>query len=96
MYTKDKPIPIMVDKKIKPIASPQRELFDIVLGGDYYVSFEDNIAYKCKVVRTQPNSWRIWIAGGPRILCLHVDEIGRTPEEAIQNQVVYNFNYINI
>ncbi|MDR0994743.1 MAG: hypothetical protein LBL81_00450 [Tannerella sp.] len=41
---------IKVDKAIKPIHYSQRKPVDLVVGNDYYVSFGENTALRCKLM----------------------------------------------
>ncbi len=42
---------VKVDKTIKPIHFRKRKTNDLVVGGDYYVSFGCNDAYPCRLIK---------------------------------------------
>jgi hypothetical protein len=86
---------IKVDKSITPIHYTKRTEPDLVLGGDYYVCFGDNVAFPCTLKE---------ILGGrnKRVVITKYDhdqrfgehvvfsnEIGRTPEEAVINTATF-------
>ncbi len=79
---------IKVDKKIEPVLFNERKGIPLTIGNDYYVSFGLNEAIPCKLVEIiegPPKRIRIRMEDGENIL--FADEIGRTPEEAVINQV---------
>lgn len=41
---------IKVDKKIKPVPYRNRKSIELALNRQYYVSFENNIAYPCRLI----------------------------------------------
>jgi len=82
---------IKVDKKIKPINFKERVIPELVIGGDYFVSFGCNVAEPCKIIEIDFNSKRLTIETinkrGKRTNIINFDEIGATPEQSITNEV---------
>ena len=78
---------IKVDKKIEPILFNKRKEVPLIIGNEYYVSFGLNEAIRCtlvEIIEGPPKRIRIRMDDGENIL--FADEIGRTPEEAVQHQ----------
>lgn len=87
---------IKVSSKVKPLHYSKRTPFEIALSENYYISFGSNNAYPCEVLEIldteeNPRSIRVLIDLGPdkSTNYVKVDEIGRTPEEAVQNEVTW-------
>lgn len=60
----------------------ERTPVDLIIDKEYYVSFGNHEAYRCKLVEI-PNS------KGHTTHLLFADEIGNTPEEAVINEVTF-------
>lgn len=83
-----------VDKSIKPLDVSKRKAFDFIIDDKYYISFYSNIALPCRLLKCSDeleNGFPIRIDvelrdGSTRQL--YGFEIGRTPEEAVINQVM--------
>ena len=86
-------IDIKVDSSVCPTHFSQRKPVKLVIGEDYYVSFGNNEAHRCKLVDIPEmyQGQRIKIeTPTPRGSITHIlfaDEIGTTPDEAVMNQV---------
>lgn len=86
-------IDIKVDRSVSPTPFSQRKPVNLVIGEEYYVSFGNNEAHRCKLVDIPEmyKGQRITIeTPTPRGLITHLlfaDEIGTTPDEAVMNQV---------
>ena len=86
-------IDIKVDSSVCPTHFSQRKPVKLVIGKDYYVSFGNNEAHRCKLVDIPEmyQGQRIKIeTPTPRGSITHIlfaDEIGTTPDEAVMNQV---------
>ena len=86
-------IDIKVDSSVCPTHFSQRKPVKLVIGKDYYVSFGNNEAHRCKLVDIPEmyQGQRIKIEPPtPRGSITHIlfaDEIGTTPDEAVMNQV---------
>lgn len=85
---------IKVDKSVTPIHFSKRKQFEIEVLGNYFVSFGNNDAYPCTVLEfikdgSEPKSILIEMDLGHEKSShyVKVDEIGRTPEEAVINTV---------
>ena len=82
-----------VDSSVCPTHFSQRKPVKLVIGEDYYVSFGNNEAHRCKLVDIPEmyQGQRIKIeTPTPRGSITHIlfaDEIGTTPDEAVMNQV---------
>lgn len=87
---------IKVDKKVRPVHFSQREQVELVIGKEYYVSFGEHIASKCKLISIDETRGMITVEiptktgydnglAGRRTL--FSNEIGLTPEEAVINEV---------
>ena len=89
---------IKVDKRIKPLHPSKRKVFEPVIGEQYYVCYESHYARRCRLVSIDDArkpagiTVRVPMRKGRAIyediLSLFIDEIGRTPEEAVQNKLV--------
>lgn len=82
--------PIKVSSKIKPLHFKDRKPVQLIEGGYYYVSFGNNSATRCLLTALpkegeNPDTISIQING--RNHSIYKDELGTTPEEAVQNQV---------
>ncbi|MDH6305772.1 hypothetical protein M2459_002472 [Parabacteroides sp. PF5-5] len=84
---------IKVDKSIKPIHYKERTKVELVVGCDYYVSFGNSEAKRCKLIEICDEGGRnqikveISTKYQTAIHTLFTDEIGTTPEEAVINEV---------
>jgi hypothetical protein len=89
---------IEVDKKIVALPIGQRRIASLTIGYNYYVSFRRNIVEKCRLIEHDPIGKTITIeqenvsnnkANRGTILktkfYLFEDEIGDSPEHAVQN-----------
>jgi len=82
---------VKVDKSITPTPSTVRKEPALTVGADYYVCFGNNLAYPCTLIEIlggSPKRIRISKKDRGEIFGEHVlfsDEIGLTPEEAVQN-----------
>ncbi|EHQ41559.1 hypothetical protein [Myroides odoratus] len=86
---------IKVSKDVKPIHISLRKTFDLVIGETYYVCFGNNKVRKCileGISYRDDKPFQVSVAvqmttniGG--VHCLFLNEIGRTPEEAVINTV---------
>lgn len=86
-------VDIKVSSDVYPIHFSKRKPVKLVIGEDYYVSFGNNEANRCKLIDIpeiyKGERIRIEIST-PRGCSSHTlfaDEIGTTPEEAVINQV---------
>lgn len=86
---------IKVDKTIKPKNAKDRIEPNIIEGETYYVSNSGNIAYRCKVLDIMKDvkgtSYKLSIeiyyaVTKTSIEVRFFDEIGVTPEQAVENQ----------
>lgn len=84
---------IKVSKTVHPVHRNERKPFPLVIGETYYVCFGENKVRPCRLVgflhdgkfiRIEYNTR--WHTHGHQ---LYPDEIGRTPEEAVINQVTF-------
>ncbi len=85
-------IDIKVDSSVCPTHFSQRKPVKLVIGEDYYVSFGNNEAHRCKLVDIPEmyQGQRIKIEKLRPQRVYHpqsADEIGTTPDEAVMNQV---------
>ena len=84
---------IKVDSNVKPKHIKDRKPFELVPGEKYYVSFGMNRAVPCKLIEiimeneTKFVSVLIEHRDQSSTHSLYADEIGRTPEEAVINEV---------
>ena len=83
---------IKVTGSIKPKAVKDRKPFDLIDGGNYFVSIRNNMAVRCvltslTVPDQDPDLITIKLNG--QFLNVFKNEIGRTPEEAVVNEVAY-------
>jgi hypothetical protein len=93
---------IKVDKKIKPLKVDNRRLVSFVIGSKYYVSFGNNEAKQCRLLEHDilqkrvnieleyPKSYRTTM--GQLTTSNHYlfeDEIGESPEHAVENEVTF-------
>lgn len=86
---------IKVDKSVNPTHFSGRKTVELIIGNDYFVSFGNNNALKCKLVAieqqgdTQRVTVDVYDKSGLKASThfLLADEIGLTPEEAVINQV---------
>lgn len=87
---------VKVDEKVRPIHFRDRKKFDLKMGGHYFICFGSNLAYPCLL--TKINLERGVVIVQHQEFCedgngytmdneLFLDEIGRTPEEAVINSV---------
>lgn len=86
---------LKVDKSIKPLKVEERKPFDLIIGEKYYVSFGMNRARPCKLLWCSdevrngfPLKISIDLLDGTTNSAFG-DEIGRTPEEAVQHEVTF-------
>jgi hypothetical protein len=87
---------IKVDPAITPIHYTQRTEPELIVGGDYYVCFGNNIAYPCtlKEIMGSGRNKRVVITkydNEQRVSenVVFSNEIGRTPEEAVRNTATF-------
>lgn len=91
---------IVVSKKIKPINFPDRVAVELVVGNDYYISFGNNRAKKCKLTEINkkdglPDMVTVEVYHKPnaksyiRSNSVYADEIGLTPEGAVKHEVTW-------
>lgn len=86
-------VDLKVSARVKPQPFPVREKIAYIPGRSYFVSFGQNIVVPCTFVRymEEYNNERIIIDIERRDMIsshqLFPDEIGRTPEEAVERQV---------
>ena len=86
---------IKVDKEITPIHYTKRTEPELIVGGDYYVSFGNNIAFPCTIKEIKEGrNKRVVITKydkdkefGEHVL--FSNEIGVTPEEAVRNTATF-------
>jgi hypothetical protein len=83
---------IKVSPKIKPLHYTERVPFKISMSERYYFSFGSNEVFPCEIIEVleteeEPKSILIELYLGPEKSRHYVkmDEIGRTPEEAVRN-----------
>lgn len=88
-------VDVKVSKEVTPIHFKLRHTVELVIGRNYYVSFGNNKAHKCRLIgviedRT-PNQIKIELLStrGRTTHSLFADEIGNTPEEAVINEVTF-------
>ena len=78
--------PVKVSSKVKPLHYRDRKPVKLVEGGYYFVSFGNNSAIRCVVIALPKEG------ENPDMISIQVnnkDELGTTPEEAVQNQVTF-------
>ncbi|PZX55916.1 hypothetical protein LV84_02278 [Algoriphagus ratkowskyi] len=85
---------IKVSPKVKPLHIFDRVPFEISLSERYYFSFGSNEVFPCEVIEVldtneDPKAILIELYLGPDKSRHYVkmDEIGRTPEEAVRNTI---------
>lgn len=88
-------VDVKVKSSVTPLRFAERVPVELVVGEEYYVSFGSHEAKKCKLVEIveKPSYHRIEIEvvshkESTRYV-LFPDEIGRTPEEAVINEVTF-------
>lgn len=83
-------VDVKVRSSVIPIHFSKRTPVKLVIGEDYYVSFGNNEAHRCKLLEIDERD-RITVEivskRGSTTHCLFADEIGATPEEAVINQM---------
>lgn len=85
---------IKVDKPVKELPPAKRKSFDLTLGDVYYFASGKISVVECRLIEIYFEGSRKRISvdiDAPRqagTLSLYPDEIGRTPEEALQNRIV--------
>lgn len=86
---------IKVDKSIKPLKIKDRKPFDLIIGEKYYISNGGNVAEPCTLLwyseekdRGFPVNVNIKLRDGST-RSPYGNEIGRTPEEAVLNEVTW-------
>jgi hypothetical protein len=86
---------IKVDKEIIPVHYTKRTEPKLEIGADYYVCFGNNIVYPCTIKEIiEGRNKRVVIDKYDKgqFFGEHVvfsNEIGQTPEEAVQNTVTF-------
>lgn len=82
-------VDVKVRNSVIPIHFSKRAPVKLVIGEDYYVSFGNNEAHRCKLLEIERDRITVEIVSkrGSTTHCLFADEIGSTPEEAIMNQM---------
>ena len=86
-------VDVKVRDSVHPLRVAERKPVELIVGNEYYVSFCNHEAQKCKLLEIidKPNYRRILIEVISRVgsttYVLFPDEIGRTPEEAVINEV---------
>lgn len=86
-------VEVKVNKSIKAVHFSERKSVKLIVGNEYYVSFGNNEAKRCKLLEIidEHEEKRILIEiVSPRGNTQHIiyaDEIGTTPEEAVMNEV---------
>ena len=84
-------VDVKVSSKVKPLHYSERQPVKLIVGKDYYVSFGNHQAKKCRLLEIMEKPERICIeilsTRGRTEHVLFPDEIGTTPEEAIMNEV---------
>jgi RNA recognition motif-containing protein len=86
---------VYVDEHISPLPKEQRTAPLLKIGGEFYVSFGSNGAYRCQVtdVIKEEAKTKVKVVLPPELPMLkstpvlYEDEIGATPEEAVRNAV---------
>ncbi len=80
---------IKVDKKIKPIHFSKRKTPHLIIDNKYFISFGRNRAIGCilKEIHTDTPDVRVSVETVDGMSYLYADELGKTPEEAVINQV---------
>jgi hypothetical protein len=86
---------IKVDKEITPVHYTIRTEPQLQAGADYYVCFGNNIVYPCtldEIIEGTPKKIVISKYDNGKLFGKHVlftNEIGKTPEEAVRNSVIF-------
>lgn len=86
---------IRVGPEITPIDYTKRTAPVLQVGEDYYVCFGNNIVYPCrlnKIIDGTPKKLVISKYDNGKLFGEHVlfsNEIGKTPEEAVRNSVLF-------
>lgn len=87
--------PITVDASITPLPKEKWKAPSLVVGGEFFVSFGSNRAFRCSIVEVIKEALKTKVKIAlpdelpilKAVPILYADEIGATPEEAIQNAV---------
>lgn len=82
-------VDIKVSSAIYPTHFSKRKPVKLVVGEDYYISFGNSKAHRCKLLEIERDRITVEIVSkrGSTTHCLFADEIGTTPEEAVMNQM---------
>lgn len=79
--------------KLKPIPYPQCKPFPLEVGADYFLSFGKHEVRRGKLIKviTASNDGSLWVKldCGKNQYTIYADEIGRSPVEAILNEVTF-------
>lgn len=89
---------VKVAGRAKSLPRPERTIPELVINSDYYVCFTGSIVRKCILLEVnktgEQKNWEATIKipdypkkGAYTKNVVYVDEIGRTPEQAVENTV---------